>query len=125
MDVMIFDKNKHMEQVLSWSKEWDFPIPQEALPTIAFIVPHVWCSWLVQTDTKIALVEPTLSNPNSTKKERDQASQLVYQALFQKAKDLGFTHLLAYTYQAAMIERALQCGASALSNQYTLLVKRI
>lgn len=86
-----FDLEKDYNTINEWSIARNLgPIPKELLPKIGFIVDNVACGFVIQTDTKVAYGEFLISNPTSTKEQRNVAIDSIMNRGFEKARDLGY-----------------------------------
>jgi len=96
-------------ELSEWFIAWDEKVPSaEHLPRLGIMIEGVAAGFLVQTDTKICLIDFLISNPKAEKKERNKALNLVVHALIKLAQNLGYNLIMANTKKLAVKNRALK-----------------
>lgn len=85
-------------------------MPPHTLPKVGFISPGVAAGFLYQTDSCVAIIDGYISNPVLNRADRDEALDEVTQALLNKAKELGFTHVKCETKLTSIGARAERHG---------------
>lgn len=76
--------------VSNWYRERNMiPVAKEILPPTGFVVPGVACCYLYNADSKLAIFDGCISNPNTTRRERIKALDLIMTQLLLEAKSLG------------------------------------
>jgi hypothetical protein len=95
--------------ISSWYRERNLiPLPREILPPIGFVVPDVACTHLYLTDGKVALFEGFISNPDTTRKQRVQAFDLIMETLLFTAKQKGYKMAVVLANHPAINEGCLK-----------------
>ncbi len=88
-----------------WWTAHGFSMTPAMLPKVGFIVEGVCAGFLYETDSAFALFEWVISNPASTKEERDVGLDLVITAAIDEAQSLGFKLLYSSIKHPALIAR--------------------
>ena len=127
MQAIPYDPSLHLDQVKAWAEAWKFNVPFWCLSPIGFIVPGVWVSFLMLTNTPVAMIEPTWTNPECSRAERDEAHLLVHDALIAEAKRHGKKMMMGPvpTTHASYQRRATDLGWYVHPVAYNYLFKDI
>lgn len=123
MQVQIYDKSRHIEQVCSWLDGRGLKLPLHWLPPTGLIIEGVCVSFLYLTNSPIAYSEQTLCNILIPKETRNQALDLLGTAMWDYARSLGVQQLQATTTLDAIASRAAAHGWKTSS--VTLLIKEL
>jgi len=111
VDVEPYDRERHDSMVVEWLTRRGIGTEfMEVVPTKGFIVADVAAGFLFQTDSKMALIDGIVSNPESDADVRDKALDDVFKALFVLARRLGFAVLWGFTPLPEVVARARQLG---------------
>lgn len=110
-----FDKGQHYKEICSWWLGHKWPcIPLESLSQtgmVAFIDGRPICAvWLYKTDSNLCWMEWMISNPSSSKKEREIALPALISHCALKAMHLGFKHIFTSTRVQRYIKRLQLAG---------------
>lgn len=94
---MNLDKDYHI--VESWWKERNWtPIQKELLSKYGFIVNDVAAMWLYPFNgSKSCMVGFPISNPTSTKEDRDRSLDLLFKTISKVAKDMGYKYIMTHS----------------------------
>lgn len=110
----------------SWWHLHDWPCPdQEMLPETGFIVEDICAGFLYKTDSKIALLEFIISNPQTTKEKRANGLDILITALCEEAKKLEFKAIFTSVQHKKLIQRYENHGFVIADNDMKNMVKRI
>ncbi len=110
--------------ILDWYKGWKMqPLSEEYFSTYGLIADNTFAAWLYVTDSKIAFIENSISNPNSTKEQRKVAIANVYNALFDQAKKQGFQIVMGFIANDRIGKNPEQIGCQAAQDRYYMLYK--
>lgn len=77
-------------------------IPKGYFPDVGFIAENVGAGFLYQTDSTLCFIDGYISNPASTKAEREDAFEWITRSLLLTAKEHKFTMVLAYSQNPAV-----------------------
>lgn len=113
------------EMVKKWYEDREMKCPpMSSFPELGFIIPEVAAGFIAQTDSTVCLLEGYITNPTSSKQERDLALDEITDSLLEAAKELGYQHVLAFTSNTAIEERARAWGFG-YGGQYSLMHKEL
>lgn len=105
MNIREFKKTDY-ETIKGWwrTHKW-VPIPLDFLPKTGLIVDDYCSGFLYKTDSKIAILEFIISNPNTDKIKRADALDLLIDGLCVEAKNSGYDAIFSYLVHPNLIER--------------------
>lgn len=110
----------------SWYKAWNMPVlEQEYFSTYGIIVDDTVAAWLYITDSKLCMIENTISAYNSDKEHRRACIIKAYDELFKEAKRQGFNVVLGYTDNSRIAAGAESFGCSLIEKPIYLVVKNL
>lgn len=105
------------------------PVPQDHLPEIGFIswknTTPIAAGFLYKTDSKFGVMEWLLADIKSDTADRDQALDLVLQALFNAAKENNIKSIYTTTNHKRLIERYKANGCIPCDENTVSFLKRI
>lgn len=112
--------------LVEWWKShgWD-AIPFDILPKIGYIINDNVAGFLYSTDSTMAIMEWFISNPNSTKEERNENLNILINFLSEIAKDLGFKTCFTYTVNKGLINKLENNGFLKTDENMVHLVRRL
>lgn len=113
MEVRRFDKERDYKTVAHWwanYKGWGAVVPIEFLPEHGYIVDDVCAGFLYKTDSKFALLEWVIANPESDATTRSEALDQLIPAILREAKALGFGAVYSSTKHSKLIDRYIKHG---------------
>ncbi len=90
-------------------------------PPIGFIVPGVAVGFIMQTDTKCAILEPFVSNLKIPREQRDVALSLILTKLTTYAKNSGFKAVFGFSRNLPMLKRAKLQGFRHVEHCETII----
>ena len=91
----------------SWLSKRGLPLSQKMdLPEVGYIEPDVACGFLIQTDTKTALIDFVISNPDASRRERSSALNSILRELIKHARWLNYRLVSASIQVSASKELA-------------------
>jgi hypothetical protein len=120
-------KEEDYAQIVKWWEWWKWQaVPLDHLPKIGAIVSFndvdVCAGWLYQTDSKIALLEWVVSNPQA-KQGRGECLSALIDELCVAAKSLGFDSVITIAKNAHLLKRLQDHGFTGEEKQMTNLVR--
>lgn len=118
-------KPEDESMIRAWYEARGMTLNASMLPKVGFICPGLAAGWLLQTDTKIAILEPFIANPNADKYDRDEALNKLLVRLELMAGQLGYTHVYGFSTSPTMIKRALDLGFKVLEKRSTTVNKEV
>ncbi len=123
MIVRRYNATDDFEQVKSWGKGWRADYNADQFPEVGFIVEGVAAYFLYQTDSTCCWLENMVTKKDVDHHVREEALELIIDAILTEAKALGFTVAYASTdrYQVAL--RAKKYGATVQPNHLLLTLK--
>jgi hypothetical protein len=98
-------------QVEAWGKEYGTEYREHQFPKTGFIVDGVAAYFLYSTDSSCCWVENMIANKHVSKETRDEALDLIIQAILTEAEKLGFKIAYATTDLVPVMVRAIEYGA--------------
>lgn len=106
----IFNKNDY-EEIKSWYLKRNLEVIRlDCLPETGFIVPNICAGFLYKTNGKMGLIENFISNPDIEGKYRNEALNLISEALLKEAKDSGILYIISTTNKDSILDRSLSFG---------------
>lgn len=114
MKVDLFNLDKDYNIVEKWWKDHSMdPVPKEVLTKFGFMaynekypIAAYWLFPIIGSELCMHLF--FISNPDSTKEERDEALDLLMYTVHGAAKDMGFTKLMTTTSLKTIEDRLLK-----------------
>ena len=111
MTVERYEQAKHYADFARWYiARISGAMGPELLPKVGFAVPGVAMGFLYQTDSKVALIEALVANPDVPAAERTGAIDEVVLAIIAEARALGFKVLHGQTEFKVIVDRAKRLG---------------
>ncbi len=110
LDVVPFDPNRHGRMIQSWAGERGLAVPLDQLPNGGRIVEDVAVGFMYRTDSKVAILEGLVANPEAPDQLRDVAVDRIIGALFDMVRADGYERVWAWTAQPAVVERCRRLG---------------
>lgn len=100
------------ERLAGWFSGWQCAPPHiDTLPATGFIVGDVMAGWIYLTNSRMALIENVVSNPSSTREERESSFPLLIGALLVVARDAGYDHIRSTTTSPMVMDIGVRFGA--------------
>lgn len=110
------------QQIKSWLIKRDRSYPQaDNLPTIGLIVDDVACGFLIKTDTKTAIMEYFISNPDASIFKINEAIDLIILGLTELAEDNGFKYIKCDSNLRSIQRKALKNGFIPIGNYHNFI----
>jgi len=112
MNIRKLDLNKDYHIVEDWWKQrhWT-PVAKEALSTIGYIVDDIAAMWLyLSVGSKLAWIGFPIANPNTTKEQRNDAIDLLFNTIHEYAKINGYDFIITTSNIPAVINRIEKIG---------------
>lgn len=110
MQIRLVEK-KDLKIIADWYKNHGQEAEQaDFLSDIGFIVDNIAAAFLYTTNSSVCWIESYISNPESNKKDRKKALDLITEAIIQKAKDLGFMAIICFIDLKTTYQRCLDYG---------------
>jgi hypothetical protein len=95
----------------SWLSKRGMPLSQKMdLPEVGYIEPDVACGFLIQTDTKTAIIDFVISNPEASRRERNSALNCILRELIKHARWLHYKRINASIQVSVSKELAKSVG---------------
>lgn len=128
MNIRKFDRKKDYILVLRWWKDWGWPaLPLEALPQNGYIVENmgkpICAAWLYKTDSCLASIEWIISDAKASREEREGTIELLFNKLFDIAKEEGFTMVFSSVKNLVLKNKMLDLGYQEGDINMTNMIK--
>lgn len=98
------------EEVMGWFHSRKIEMTSDYLPETGFIAPGIAAGFIYKTDGNFCIFEAFISNPNTTKKERESALSSVVTHMIEEAKKLGFKDAYGFATSQSMIRHGMEQG---------------
>jgi hypothetical protein len=122
--VQRYQPARHYEVLCKWFHFYDLPpIDEDFLPPTGFVAEGLAMGFLVRTDTKVATMEPLVSNGYAPLAERDAAMDAVVTALLAEAKGLGYRVVEGFSTIDAVIARGRRLGFAVDAERFWHLTR--
>jgi hypothetical protein len=130
MELRRFDPEQDYVDAVTYWKQQKWPaVPLDLLPQVGIVAldgdRKIAFGWLYQTDSKFALVEFVLGNPNVDWELRDEGVQLVINRLCEEAKERGFTSIFSSIGHKRLIEKYKSNGFRVTDENMTNFIRRL
>lgn len=125
MEIKKFEESDYPLLCSWWFEHGWNPIPLELLPKMGYIVDDICAGFIYLNDSKFCHLEWIISDPRSSKKERDETLNVLIDHLCSVAKDLGYTTVFSATKHESLVNRYKNKGFIVTDNNMTHLIKRI
>lgn len=113
------------EELKAWCQDRQMRVPQpDDLPLFGLIEPGVAAGFLVMTDTRTAILDFFISNPQAHAIRRGRAVDIIILGLMERARYLGVKRLLCDTQIDTIKRKALNLAFEPLG-QYSVFCKEI
>jgi hypothetical protein len=99
-----------IEEVIGWFHSRKIEITSDYLPKTGFIAPGVAAGFIYRTDANFCIFECFISNPNTTKEERNTALNSIVTHMIEKAKNLGYKDAYGFATSQSMIRHGMEQG---------------
>lgn len=111
MKVEIYQKDKHEVLLVDWLKKWDLPSENiHYISDVGLVVGGIAVAFLVTTNSKACYLDYCLTDPDSSKEERDSALIILIQELKKLAEEFGYSKVLALANLDSMRGRLEKMG---------------
>lgn len=108
-------REEDYDQVVRWCLERDIPVPPAwSLPESGVIIDRVAVGFLILTNNQIGIFDFFISNPLSSKQDRDRALDEIVLNFIELSSDLGLKALKCTSQHPLIMERALKHGFSLI-----------
>lgn len=109
MAVRKFEKTD-LSEVCGWFHSRNIELTSDYLPETGFIEPGIAAGFIYKTDANFCIFESFVSNPNTTKEEREHALSSIVTNMIEEAKKLGFKDAYGFATSQSMIRHGLEQG---------------
>jgi len=117
---------EHLPTVQEWCRMRGMgEFPEGWLPPTGYIVSNVAAMFWYPTNSKLAFIECVISNPNSTKSERNHALDLITDAIIHDATKAGFLYLQGLSANSSLIGHAKALGFKIIGPECRVLLRRL
>jgi hypothetical protein len=110
-----------MEEVMGWFHSRKIEITPDYLPETGFIIQGVAAGFIYRTDANFCIFECFISNPNTTKEERNTALSSIVANMIQEAKALGFKDAYGFATSKSMIRHGMEQGFKHVEKCSTII----
>jgi len=121
-------RNYHLsdyQEITCWFKDREMNAPRMSdLPSNGKIVPGVAVGFLLQTDTRCAVIDFLITNKHAKQIDRGRAIDAIARGLILKAKSLGFERVRCDSQIDTVKKKALSLGFKN-SGEHTVFCKEI
>jgi L-amino acid N-acyltransferase YncA len=93
-----------LEEILGWFHSRKIEITRDYLSLTGFIEPGVAAGYIYGTDANFCIFECFISNPNTTKSERQQALRQIVVEMIKEAKEMGYKQAYGFATSKTMVE---------------------
>ena len=116
--------------ISKWWKAWKWPVlPKTFLPDTGFIVEKnnigVVSGYVYMTNSKAALLEWIVSNPEYRESDRKDAIELLIQAVERVLKDQGVKHIFTIGRHRSLINKHKKLGWDVDENPSYEIIKNL
>lgn len=119
-DSTIVYKPRHYPIIAKWYTERGLPAPKmSTLSDTGFILDNRVAGWLYMTNSKLAMIEGIISNPQSIPSLRKTSLLRLCALLVDTALALGYTDIIGISEHPSVLEVGKKLGFKAKA--YTLL----
>lgn len=130
MELMNFDFEFHYNVICKWWKAWKMPIvPINILPKTGLMINHdkipICAGFIYSTDSDLVYVDSLVANPWLDKKDRENALDIMFQALIDKTKEIGKKWIVFNTNIKSVEDRAIKFGGKVYSHNMTFITKEV
>ncbi len=94
-----------------WGEEWGAEYREDQFPLNGFIVEGIAAYFLYSTDSSVCWLENMIARRGIKESVRNEALELLIDAILKEASDLGFTVAYATTDIVSVAKRAKEHGA--------------
>lgn len=98
------------EEVMGWFHSRKLDITPDYLPQIGFIEPGVAAGFIYRTDSNFCIFECFISNPNTSRSEREMALRQIVTDMIVEAKNLGYKDAYGFATSQSMIRHGMEQG---------------
>lgn len=99
-----------LDEVIGWFHSRKIEITPDYLPEVGMIWPGVAAGFIYQTDANFCIFESFISNPNTTKEERNSALSTIVTHMIKEAKELGYKDAYGFATSQSMIRHGMEQG---------------
>lgn len=115
-----YDRETDFSHIKAWGDEWGAEYIKEQFPTVGYIVDGVAAYFLYCTDSSVCWLENLISKRGIDEKTRENALNMIFDAILEEARELGYKIAYATTDNVAVAKRAKEHGAFLKVNQILL-----
>lgn len=129
IDVVLFEKEKHLELFQSWwSEQEGYSVPEDLMPETSLVVKldgePVGCGCLIKTDTTACMFEYVSMSTKVRKDKRAECLRALIESAKHAAKMLGFSKIVVFTASASLAKRFEACGFKDSNHNYACLTAK-
>jgi len=121
--ITLFTKDDYPKLIEWWKMHNWTPPAYDMLPKIGFIIDGYCAGFLYQTDSKVALLEFIIANPNSDKEKRSGCLDELINVLLSTAQEMGYTRVFSSIQHPKLIERYNKHGFLQTDTNMTNFIK--
>jgi hypothetical protein len=125
MKVRRFISSDYNDLVNWWKAQKWTPVPEDHLPEYGLVIDGIAAGFIYRTDSKFALLEFVIANPNTTKEERSEALDLIIDDLLFIAKELGHSTVFTSLEHPKLLERYEKHGFIPTDKNVTNMIRRL
>lgn len=119
LSVKLYKSLEHADMLKYWLIYRDMdPTLVNDLPHLGYIVEGIAAGFLRQCEGPYGLIDGYITNPTKTSEERNEALDIITESLINDAKAKGINHLLAFTRDNGILERAKKHGFAHLPHHF-------
>ncbi len=112
-----------LAQIDGWSRQRGvMEDPDGWRPQLGYWVPGVLAAWLYRTDSKVALIDGVIANPDTSADQRRLAMRAVSDAIASKARSEGFRWLKGLTRFSTVAENGRDAGYFVSPSLYSTML---
>lgn len=104
-------ESQDFEQIKEWGKEFGSDYKEDQFPKTGFIVDGIAAYFLYSTDSSVCWLENMISKRGVDQRVKNQALELIIEAILKEAKELGFRVAYASTDNYIVAKRSIKHGA--------------
>lgn len=125
-----FNHEKHLPMVTKWGigrgmAVQDAEVDGSLYPTTGFVVNGIVASWIYMTNSTLAYIDSSISDPTTTKEARWEAMNEMLPLLVEEAKSLGAKVLCGYSFHKSFDRVLNEGGFETLPDQYNVYLRRL
>lgn len=112
------------DMISQWYQDRNMEYPK-TMPKDGFIIEGVAAGFLVNTDSGFAILEPFISNRNSSPEARSEALGVILRELVDYAAKAGYKAVYGFSTSLSMLKRAKHLGFNECDTKLTAVMKEL